>query len=128
MKGAVSLMYFSLCLSFVHKKNTHFCVLTLYPATLLKVFTCRSFLVEPLGSFIYKTISPSYKDTELFFPICILERGMGVCNGGHVVVIATYRSQFSPSALWLPGLNSAGQAGHWVPVHRVISLSPFTGF
>jgi hypothetical protein len=106
VKGAVSLMYFSLCLSFVHKKNTHFCVLTLYPATLLKVFTCRSFLVEPLGSFIYKTISPSYKDTELFFPICI-----PVVSFSYFIVL---------SKTWSTTSNRYGKSGH--PCLVLVSL------
>lgn len=46
-KDTVLLISLSICLSFVYKKTTDFCVLMLYPATLLKVFiSCRIFLVD----------------------------------------------------------------------------------
>jgi hypothetical protein len=45
MKGVVSLIYFSVHLSFVNRKDTDFCELILYSAILLKVFTSCSFLV-----------------------------------------------------------------------------------
>jgi hypothetical protein len=47
--------------------------LILYPAILLEVFTsCRSFLVEFLGSLIYIIISSAINSTlTFFFPTCI---------------------------------------------------------
>jgi hypothetical protein len=52
----VSSIFFSVHLSFLYK-FTDFYVLVLYFTTLLKVFiSCRRFLVEYLGYFIYKVI------------------------------------------------------------------------
>ena len=47
VKDVVSLICFSVCLSFIQKKATDLFELILYPATLLKLFiSCSSFLVE----------------------------------------------------------------------------------
>jgi hypothetical protein len=43
---------FSVCLLFVYRKATDFCILILYPATFPKEFTIsKSFLVEFVGVF-----------------------------------------------------------------------------
>ena len=58
LKGDVSLISFLACLSFVHRRFNNFFKLILCPATLLKLFiSCRSSLIEFLGSFIYTIIS-----------------------------------------------------------------------
>jgi hypothetical protein len=47
MKDVLSLISFSVCLSFVHRRVTGFWNSILYPVTFLKVFiSCRNFLVE----------------------------------------------------------------------------------
>jgi hypothetical protein len=47
VKGVISLISFSVCLSFVYRKTTDCYVLILYHATSIKVFTsCKSFLVK----------------------------------------------------------------------------------
>ena len=58
VKGEVSLISFPATLSFVSRRATNFLELIFYPATLLKVFiSCRSSLVEFLGSLMYTIIS-----------------------------------------------------------------------
>jgi hypothetical protein len=55
-----------------HKRATDFYMLTLYSATLLKVFIkSRSFVVESLGSFKYRTISASRDNLTYSFPFGI---------------------------------------------------------
>ena len=50
VKGVISLISFSICLSFAYRKATDLFELILYPATLLKLFiSCKSFLVKFLG-------------------------------------------------------------------------------
>lgn len=54
MRGFVSLISFSVHLSFVYGRATDFCELILYPATLLQVFmSSRNFPAEFLGSLRY---------------------------------------------------------------------------
>ena len=73
---------FFLTLSLVHMKATDFCVLILYVVTWMKVFiSCRSFLVQVLGSFMNKTIVSVNRDTlNYFFPICISFFSFGCLN------------------------------------------------
>jgi hypothetical protein len=73
VKGVVSLISFSVSLSFVYGRATKFYELILYPATLLKVYiSCRSFLVEFLGATKYTIISPTNNDSLISsFTICI---------------------------------------------------------
>ena len=57
VKGVVSLISFSACLSFDWRKHTDLFELTLYPATVLKLLTrFRSSLVEFLGPLKYAII------------------------------------------------------------------------
>lgn len=51
---------------YIRSLLTFFCVLILYPATLLTVLTnCIHFLAEPLGSVMYKILPSVNKDTWL---------------------------------------------------------------
>jgi hypothetical protein len=72
VKGVVSLMSFSACLSF-DKQATDLFELILYQVTLLKLFiSFRSSLVEFLGSLKYTIISSANSDSlTSSFPICI---------------------------------------------------------
>ena len=64
VKGDVSLISLSASLSFVYRKSTDFLELILYPATLLNVFiSCRSSLVEFLGSLMYTIISSANNES-----------------------------------------------------------------
>lgn len=74
MKGIVSLISFSICLSFLYRRTTDFCDLILHIATLMKVFfSYKSPLVEFLGSPTYTNTLSANKDTLISsFPICIL--------------------------------------------------------
>ena len=75
----VLMISFSISLSFVDSKATHFfCELILYPANLLKVLmSYRSFLMEFLGSMMCTILSSSNKDTSIFFfslyLLCLLQ-------------------------------------------------------
>ena len=54
VKGVISLISFSACLSFEWRKATDLYELILYPSTLLKKFiSCRSSLVEFFFGYIY---------------------------------------------------------------------------
>ena len=55
----------------VFRNATDFCVLTLYPATLLNsLFSSNRFLVESLGFYAYKIILFANRDNFLsFFPV-----------------------------------------------------------
>ena len=73
MKSDDALISLSACLSSVYRRATFFFQLILYPAILLKVFiSCRSYLVEFLGSLTYAIISlENGKHLTSSFPICI---------------------------------------------------------
>ena len=73
VKGVVSLIYFSACLSFEYRKATDLFELILYSATLLNFFiNCQNFLVEFLGSLKYIIISSANSDIlTSSFPIYI---------------------------------------------------------
>jgi hypothetical protein len=73
MKGVISLISFSACLSFEYRKNTTLFELILYMATLLKLFiSYRSSLEEFLGSLKHTIISSANSDNlTSSFPICI---------------------------------------------------------
>jgi hypothetical protein len=63
VKGTVSLISFSACLSFVYRKATDLFELIFNPATALKLFIrFRSSLMKFLGSLIYTTISSANSD------------------------------------------------------------------
>jgi transposase len=71
--GIISLICFSVHLSFVSRRTIEILEFILHPVTLLKVFiSCRSSLVEFLESIIYTIISSSIKDSLLFFPFQFL--------------------------------------------------------
>ena len=72
-KGVISLISVSACLSFEQRKATNLFKLSLYPATLLKLFySFKSSLVEFLGLFKYTIISSANCDIlTSSFPICI---------------------------------------------------------
>ena len=74
VKGVISLISFSACLSFDYRKPTDLFELILYPATLLKLLIrFKSSQVEFLGSIQYTIISSANSDILTFsFPICIL--------------------------------------------------------
>jgi hypothetical protein len=58
VNGIVSLTCFSVYSLLVYRKATDFCMLILYPATLLKAFMILdSFFIEFLGSFSYRIMS-----------------------------------------------------------------------
>lgn len=72
VKSVGSLISFSYSLPFVYRKANDFCELMLYSAILLKVFiSCRSFLVNFFGSFVFTIISLNKYTLIFFFPICI---------------------------------------------------------
>jgi hypothetical protein len=73
VKGVVSLISFSVCLSFEYRKAIHWMELILYPATLLKLFvSCKSSLVKYLGSHKYTIMSSASSDIlTSSFPFCI---------------------------------------------------------
>jgi hypothetical protein len=73
LKGVVSLISFSACLSFVKRKGIDLFELISYPVTALKLFIrFRSCLVGFLGSFIYTIVSSANSDILISsFPICI---------------------------------------------------------
>ena len=67
VKSAASLISFLIYLPFVYMKDSDLFVLFLFPATLLNIFmSLRDFLVEFLGSFLYKTLSSANQDTSPF--------------------------------------------------------------
>lgn len=52
INGIIFLISFSVHLLFVYRKTADFCVLFVYPDNWMNIFiTCRSFLVDSLGSF-----------------------------------------------------------------------------
>ena len=72
VKGVVSLISFSACLSFEYRKGTDLLVLILYLATVLKYISCRKSLVEFLCSLKYTIISSAKSDILISsFPIYI---------------------------------------------------------
>ena len=73
VKSDVSLIYLPASLSFVYRRAIDFLELILYPVTLLKVFiSCRSPLVEFLGSLMYTIISSANNESlTSSFPIRI---------------------------------------------------------
>lgn len=73
MKSTISLVSFSVCLSFVYRKATDFGVLISYPPTLSKaVNSCRRFLLEFLWSISIKPYHLQVKDTLMSpFSVCI---------------------------------------------------------
>ena len=73
VKGTVSLISFSVCLSFEYGERTDMFEPILYPATLFKLFiSCRSSLVEFLRSPKYTVISSANSDNlTASFPTCI---------------------------------------------------------
>ena len=71
VKGVVSLISFSACLSFEYRKATDLFDLVLYPATLLKFISYSSSLVECFGSLMYSIISSANSDIwTSSFAIC----------------------------------------------------------
>lgn len=80
VKRIISQISFSLYHLFM--KATDFCVLILYVVTWMKVFiSYGSFLVQVLGSFMYKTIVSVNRDTlNYLFPICISFFSFGCLN------------------------------------------------
>jgi hypothetical protein len=73
LNSIISLISFSVCLSFGYRKATGLFELILYPATLLNLFiSCRKTLVEFWGSLKYAIISSVNSDIlTSSFPICI---------------------------------------------------------
>jgi hypothetical protein len=73
VKDVISLVFFSVSLSFEYREPTDLFELILYPATLLKLLTsCRCSLVEFLGSLQYTIISSANSDYLISsFPIFI---------------------------------------------------------
>jgi hypothetical protein len=68
MKAIVSLISFSVCLSFVYQGATDFHELILYPAAFLKgLINFRLFMVDVLGSLMHTIISSANKHTFTSF-------------------------------------------------------------
>lgn len=70
VKNTVSLIAFSVCFLFLYKKTTDFYVFILNPNTVFISYRC--FLVELLGTFMYKVLSSANKDNlTSSLPICV---------------------------------------------------------